>query len=65
MASLSVRIPKYRLHKPSGRAVVTLNGRDIYLGAHGSAESKAAYNRLVAEWQLAGRQHAETGASGE
>ena len=25
-------IPSYRLHKPSGQAVVTLNGRDHYLG---------------------------------
>lgn len=26
------RIPSYRLHKPSGQAVVTINGKDIYLG---------------------------------
>ena len=25
------RVPSYRRHKPSGQAVVTLNGRDIYL----------------------------------
>jgi hypothetical protein len=28
----STRIPSYREHKPSGQAVVTLNGRDHYLG---------------------------------
>ena len=48
-------IPTYRLHRPSGRAVVTMNGRELYLGAHGSAESRAAYDRVVAEWLAAGR----------
>ena len=33
MSSRKPRIPSYRHHKPSGQAVVTLNGRDIYLGA--------------------------------
>jgi hypothetical protein len=27
-------VPSYRLHKPSGRAVVTIAGQDRYLGAH-------------------------------
>jgi hypothetical protein len=27
------RVPSYRRHKPSGQAVVTLNGRDIYLAS--------------------------------
>ena len=44
------RIPSYRLHKPSGRAVVRLNGRDFYLGKHGTPESHANYNRVVSEW---------------
>jgi len=43
-------IPSYRLHKARGLAVVTLNGRDVYLGPYGSVESKAAYDRTVAEW---------------
>lgn len=55
MPKLKVRIPKYRLHKASGKAVVTLNGRDIYLGEYGSEASQAEYNRLLAEWQLNGR----------
>ncbi len=42
--------PKYRHHKPSGRAVVTIAGRDIYLGPHGSPESKREYRRIVAEY---------------
>jgi integrase len=52
---VSARTPSYRLHKPSGQAVVTLNGRDIYLGLHGTKTSKAAYDRAVAEWLANGR----------
>lgn len=48
----SPRIPKYRLHKASGQAVVTLLGRDIYLGKHGSEESHARYYEEIARWQL-------------
>ncbi len=44
---MSQRIPKYRHHKPSGLAVVTINGRDFDLGPHGTEESKAEYDRLV------------------
>ncbi len=50
------RIPSYRLHKASGLAVVTLNGRDVYLGQHGSAESRSEYDRLISEWIGNGRQ---------
>src|SRR5262249_46843982 len=50
------KIPSYRLHKPSGQAVVTLNRRDVYLGTHGSPESRAEYDRVVKEWLPAGRQ---------
>jgi integrase len=44
------KIPTYRLHKPSGQAVVTLNGRDFYLGEWNSAESRTEFERLLAEW---------------
>jgi integrase len=46
------RIPKYRLHKPTGLGVVTLAGKDHYLGKHGTPASKAEYDRLVGEWLL-------------
>jgi integrase len=49
------RTPSYRLHKPSGRAVVTIDGRDYYLGVHGSNESWAEYDRIIAEWLANGR----------
>lgn len=48
-------IPKYCLHKASGRAVVRINGDDIYVGVYGSPESKAEYDRLVADWLARGR----------
>jgi integrase len=45
----SPRIPGYRKHS-SGQARVTLDGKDHLLGPYGSAASKEAYRRLVAEW---------------
>ncbi|WP_406699189.1 site-specific integrase [Singulisphaera sp. Ch08] len=58
---MPVRTPSYRFHKPSGQAVVTLNGRDFYLGKHGTPQSLAEYDRLLAEWLVNGR-HAATRA---
>ncbi len=48
-------VPSYRLHRPSGQAVVTLSGKDLYLGPHGSETSRAEYDRLVMEWLSNGR----------
>lgn len=53
------RTPSYRLHKPSGQAVATIAGRDVYLGKHGTPESRAEYDRRIAEWLLGGRRAAE------
>ncbi len=50
----SVKAPKYRHHKASGQAVVTIGGRDYYLGPHGSHESIQKYAALVAEATLNG-----------
>jgi hypothetical protein len=50
------RLPSYRPHEPTGQAVVTLNGKDYYLGRHGTQMSKDAYDRLMAEWLAGGRQ---------
>jgi integrase len=47
--------PAYRLHKARGLAVVTIDGRDHYLGPYGSAESREQYDRLIAEWLANGR----------
>ena len=55
MPARSLRTPSYRLHKPTGQAVVTLDGRDFYLGKHGTPASRAEYDRLIAEWLANGR----------
>jgi hypothetical protein len=47
-------VPSYRKHR-SGQARVTINGRDYYLGPHGTKASKAKYDRLVAEYLASGR----------
>lgn len=52
----SIRIPKYRLHKPTGLAVVRLSGRDIYLGRFGTAASEAKYQAVIADWLKHDRQ---------
>jgi hypothetical protein len=49
------RTPSYCCHKGSGQAVVTLNGRDAYLGKYGTKASRAEYDRLIAEWLANGR----------
>lgn len=54
-ASAALRIPQLRRHRPSGRAVVTLNGRDLYVGAWGTVAAKAEYDRLIGEWLANGR----------
>jgi len=54
----AVRTPSYRLHKPTGQAVATFDGRDVYFGKYGSIASKAAYDRTVAEWLANGRRFA-------
>jgi integrase len=46
------RPPSYRLHKARNCAVVTIDGRNHYLGPYGSPESHEKYTRLLAEWRL-------------
>ena len=55
MPRISSSVPKYSRHKASGQAVVTIQGKDNYLGPYGSRASKAKYNQLVGEWVVAGR----------
>ena len=49
------RLPKYRKHKASGQAIVTLAGKDHYLGLHGTQASKHEYDRQIAQWLADGR----------
>jgi hypothetical protein len=48
-------IPAYRKHQASGQAIVTIAGRTLYLGPHGTKSSRLEYHRLVGEWIAAGR----------
>ena len=52
-------LPRYRLHKQSGQAVVSLplgnnKYRDMLLGPFGSDESKQEYARVIGEWLASG-----------
>jgi integrase len=54
-AARIIRVPAYRRHKPTGQAVVTLNGKDRYLGKWNTVASRAEYDRLIGEWLAGGR----------
>jgi integrase len=61
MRTPSLRTPSLRRHKPSSLGIVTLNGKDHYLG-HWPADQKnppeavrVAYDRLISEWLATGR----------
>jgi len=45
------RVPKYRRHK-SGAAFVEYQGKRIYLGRHGTAESRKKYRRFLEEIEI-------------
>jgi integrase len=52
----SRKTPSYCHHKAKGLAYVTIGGKPIYLGAYGTRESRAAYDRVVGEFLAGGRQ---------
>lgn len=55
MQARQPRVPSYRLHKGNGKnlAAVTIDGKPIYLGPHGSAESLERYHQAIAQWHAA------------
>lgn len=55
MPRLTAALPRYRKHAASRQAVVTLHGKDHYLGPYNSKSSKALYDRLIAEYCASGR----------
>jgi integrase len=55
MPRLIHRLPQIRLHTPSGRARVRINGQDFWLGRFGSLEAQQKYDRLIAEYLANGR----------
>jgi len=48
-------VPKYRKHRQSGQAIVTLDGKDFLLGPHGTKASRIEYDRRILEWMANGR----------
>jgi len=58
---MSLRTPKYRLHKGSGQALVQINGQRVYLGKYGTEASKERYRKTIAEWLASGHR---TGCGG-
>ena len=54
------RIPKRRLHKPSGLAFVQIRGKRYYLGPYGSPKSQEEYHKVLAK--LTGSPEAEADA---
>ena len=46
------KVPSYCRHKPSNRAYVKLNGRQVYLdGPYGNEESCKSYTEVLRQWQ--------------
>jgi len=45
--SRSRALPTIRLHKPSGQARIRWQGRELYLGRHGSRESQQRFADFV------------------
>jgi hypothetical protein len=64
MPKLRGTVPRYRIHKTSGQAIVNLNGQNFYFGPHGTRASKREYDRLIGEWLTGGRQQRVTSDEG-
>lgn len=62
MPRLVHKPPKYRLHKGSGQAIVSINGRRLYLGVYGTPKSHELYEKAISEWRrsLPGKAKSET-----
>jgi len=45
MPRLTKKVPKYRQHRASGQAIVTIDRRDFYLGPWKSKASRIEYDR--------------------
>jgi integrase len=58
MPRLRNMVPKYRLHKASGQAIVSFDGIDHYLGPHNTDVSRREYDRLISEYLGSGRNSA-------
>ena len=43
------RVPRLRVHRPTGQACIYLDGERLYVGAAGAPETEGRYRRLVAD----------------
>jgi len=57
--------PRYRLHRPTGQAVVTIYGHDEYLGRYGSPASHQKYECLIKAWRKRQEQDSTTPSEGQ
>ena len=58
-------IPSYRLHKPTGQAIVSLCGKMFYLGKYKSKTSREKYVELIAEYTANNRKLPPTRSQSE
>lgn len=65
MRGASKAAPRYRKHKTTGQAVVTLSGKDHDLGIFGSKASRQQYDVVVAQWLANDRLLPEAQSKGE
>ncbi len=63
MPRLINRNPSYRKHKATGQAIVTIDGKDYYLGPWKTQASKVEYDHLLGVWLAGGRQMPGSGVS--
>ncbi|QDT68260.1 hypothetical protein MalM25_11800 [Planctomycetes bacterium MalM25] len=45
----TARVPAYRLHKATGQAVVTVRGKQVYLGRHNCPNPFQRYHEVCAD----------------
>lgn len=55
MRKRTPRTPSYRVHRPSGQAIVGIEGKTFYLGPWGSPASREEYDRIIGRWMSNGR----------
>ena len=58
-------IPSYRLHKPTGQAIVSLCGKIFYLGKYKSKASRERYTELIADYAANNRKLPPTRSQSE
>ena len=58
-------IPSYRLHKPTGQAIVSLDGKMFYLEKYKNKESRAKYEELIADFLANGKKLPPTRGKGD